>query len=39
MYCAKTMNQDSGGESCVVKWDTDVSDYKSLVGLKDRPRQ
>ena len=42
MYCIKTMNQESDsqesvGGSCVVKWDSDVEEYESLVGIKDRP--
>ena len=42
MYCTKTMNQESDGQetdggSCVVKWDSDVEEYESLVGIKDRP--
>ena len=37
MYCTRMMNQESDGESCVVKWDSDVGDYESLVGINDRP--
>ena len=42
MYCTKTMNQESDGQesdrgSFVVKWDSDVGDYESLLGIKDRP--
>ena len=42
MYCTKTMNQESDSEesvvgSCVVKWDSDVEEYESLVGIKGRP--
>ena len=37
MYCTRMMNQESDGESCVVKWDSDVGDYESLVGITDCP--
>ena len=42
MYCTKTMNQESDSQesdegSCVVKWDSGVEEYESLVGTKGRP--